>query len=56
MMREHKSFPSDNEDVSKVLEFYFRICSLEITARQTAVVAATLANGIQLKFSKKYKI
>jgi len=32
------------DDVSKVLEIYFRQCSVLVTARDTAVMAATLAN------------
>jgi len=33
------------EDVSAVIEVYFRQCSVLVTARDSAVMAATLANG-----------
>ncbi|MES1922481.1 hypothetical protein MHBO_003999, partial [Bonamia ostreae] len=45
MMREYKSFPNKDEDVSKVLDFYFSLCSVELTARDAAVLSASLANG-----------
>lgn len=43
-MREQGGFPSGT-DLQQTLEFYFQCCSLEMSAEQMAVVAATLANG-----------
>jgi glutaminase len=43
-MREKGAFP-DNTDLVETLEFYFQMCSLELTAEAFSVVAATLANG-----------
>jgi len=51
-MREHKSFPA-NTDIHDVLEFYFQCCSIEVTARQMSIVAATLASGGVNPFSGK---
>ncbi len=43
-MREQGAFPEGTELV-ETLEFYFQLCSLEMTADVFSVVAATLANG-----------
>lgn len=43
-MREKKSFPP-GVDLLDALEFYFQCCSIEITTKGMAAVAATLANG-----------
>lgn len=43
-MREKKAFPPDVE-LLDVLEFYFQCCSIDITTRGMATLAATLANG-----------
>jgi glutaminase len=43
-MREKKAFPPDVE-LLDVLEFYFQCCSIDITTRAMATLAATLANG-----------
>eukprot|EP01125_Pyxidicula_operculata_P020883 TRINITY_DN784_c0_g1_i2.p2 TRINITY_DN784_c0_g1~~TRINITY_DN784_c0_g1_i2.p2 ORF type:complete len:862 (-),score=247.40 TRINITY_DN784_c0_g1_i2:168-2753(-) len=45
MMRERGVFPKDNFNLEKTLDFYFMCCSLEYSASEFAVVAATLANG-----------
>lgn len=43
-MRESGAFP-EGIDLSDILDFYFQCCSIELTADQFAVGAATLANG-----------
>lgn len=43
-MREKKAFPPDVE-LLDVLEFYFQCCSIDITTKGMATIAATLANG-----------
>ncbi len=43
-MREKKAFPPD-VNLLDVLEFYFQCCSIEVTTRALATIAATLANG-----------
>ena len=43
-MRERGAFP-DNTNLVETLEFYFQICSIEVTAESMAVMAGTLANA-----------
>ena len=44
MMKEANAFPA-GFDLKETLEFYFMLCSIEVTTESMAVVAATLANG-----------
>lgn len=43
-MQENNAFPK-NTNIIDILEFYFQCCSIEVTTRHLAVVAATLANA-----------
>lgn len=43
-MKEVGAFP-DNTDIHNVLDFYFQCCSIQVTARQTARILSTIANG-----------
>lgn len=43
-MQEKKVFPP-NTDLTRLLEFYFQCCSIEVNSRQLSIVAATLANS-----------
>ena len=43
-MREKKAFPPDC-NLLDILEFYFQCCSIEVTTKAMAIIAATLANG-----------
>ncbi len=43
-MREKGAFPPDT-DIVETLEFYFKCCSIEVTAAEHAIVAATIASG-----------
>lgn len=44
MMQEYHSFP-ERTKLEKTLDFYFQCCSMEASCEQTAILAATLANG-----------
>ena len=43
-MREKGVFP-EGVDLLETLDFYFQTCSIDVTAQQAAVIAATLANA-----------
>ena len=44
-MREKGAFPDKSDNLNNILEFYFQCCSIELTTRELATVAATVANA-----------